>query len=270
MSSAVDSTPGPLPQAVSGLIEALLAGVHDALGDNLLGFYLRGSLALGDFNPETSDIDILVVTERPVSGAEAEGLAALHARIPPTDGNDYRRRYEVSYIDRASIKRFGPGERRHPRCADDAPFGWADHRPNWVLERWTVRERGVTLLGPDPKTLIDPIAPEEVREAVRDEVRERLRHWTDGSWPREEMLHRGAQAFEVETVCRALYTLANGGLPTKPQAVAWGQDNLPESWRTLIEWSRAYRGDRTQDAASIPEVMLFLRWAVSKAEAQEG
>ena len=223
---------------VSALIEDLLAGVREALGDNLLGFYLRGSLALGDFDPETSDVDILVVTWLPVSEAEFERLAALHARVPPAKANEYRRRYEVSYIDRASIKRFGPGERRHPRCADDAPFGWAGHRPNWVLERWTVREQGVTLLGPDPKTLIDPIDAEEIREAVRDELRERLRHWTDGSWPREDMLHRGAQAFEVETVCRALYTLATGELPTKPQAVAWALAVAPERWRALIEWAR--------------------------------
>jgi predicted nucleotidyltransferase len=249
---------------VSALIEDLLAGVREALGDNLLGFYLRGSLALGDFDPETSDVDILVVTWLPVSEAEFEGLAALHARVPPAKDNEYRRRYEVSYIDRASIKRFGPGERRHPRCADDAPFGWAGHRPNWVLERWTVRERGVTLLGPDPKTLIDPVDAEEIRQAVRDELRERLRHWTDGSWPREDMLHRGAQAFEVETVCRALYTLATGGLPTKPQAVAWALVAVPERWRALIEWAREYRGDGTRDGAKIEDVMSLLEWAVSR------
>ena len=249
---------------VSALIEDLLAGVREALGDNLLGFYLRGSLALGDFDPETSDVDILVVTWLPVSEAEFERLAALHARVPPAKANEYRRRYEVSYIDRASIKRFGPGERRHPRCADDAPFGWAGHRPNWVLERWTVREQGVTLLGPDPKTLIDPIDAEEIREAVRDELRERLRHWTDGSWPREDMLHRGAQAFEVETVCRALYTLATGELPTKPQAVAWALAAVPERWRALIEWARVCRGDGTRDGAKIEDVMSFLEWAVSR------
>jgi hypothetical protein len=256
------------PAGVSGLISDLLAGVRDALGDNLLGVYLRGSLALGDFDTETSDVDILVVTERPVSEAEFEALAALHGRIPPTEDNEYGRRYEVSYIDQGSIKRFGPGERRHPRCTDDERFEWADHRPNWVLERWTVRERGVTVLGPDPKTLIDPIEPTEIRGAVRDELRQRLQHWMDGSWARSEIAHRGAQAFEVETVCRALYTLASGELPTKPQAIVWGRDNLPERLHTLIEWAQAHRGDRTQDATMIPEVMGFLRWAVSQVDRQ--
>ena len=32
------------------------------LGDHFIGFYLGGSLAVGDFNPLRSDIDIAAVT----------------------------------------------------------------------------------------------------------------------------------------------------------------------------------------------------------------
>ncbi len=255
------------PPEVSKLLEALFAGVGDALGDNLLGFYLRGSLALGDFNPETSDVDILVVTERPVSEAEFEALAALHTRIPAGD-NQYRRCYEISYIDRVSIRRFKPAERQHLSIPSDSAFGWSDHRPNWVLERWTVRERGVTVAGPDPKTLIDPISTAEILKAVGDELRERLGHWTDGSWAHESLLHRGAQVFEIETVCRALYTIKSGELLPKRQAIAWALDTLPEPWQALIEWSQAYRGDKTRDATKIPEVIRFLRWAASEARSE--
>jgi predicted nucleotidyltransferase len=148
----------PIPPEVSPLLDALLSGVRDALGDNLLGFYLRGSLALGGFDAVTSDVDILVATERRVSDAEFDALAGLYARIPAGE-NQYGRSYEVSYVDRVSLRRFGPGERRHPTVGSDWAFQRAEHRANFVLERWVVRERGVALLGPDPKTLIDPISP---------------------------------------------------------------------------------------------------------------
>jgi hypothetical protein len=46
-----------------------------------------------------------------------------------------------------------------------------------VLERWAVRERAVTLLGPDPKTLIDPVSRREIREAAAGELRRRLQRW---------------------------------------------------------------------------------------------
>jgi hypothetical protein len=251
---------------VSTLIEDLLAGVRGALGDNLLGFYLRGSLALGDFDPETSDVDILVVTERPMSEAEFEGLAALHARVPAA-GNEYRRHHEVSYVDRVSLKRFQTGERHHPTVGSDWAFQRAEHRDNFILERWMVREHGIPLVGPDPKGLIDPISPDDLRSAVVGEFRSRMEHWVGGDKPPKWLGPRYYQAFEIETICRALYTLEFGELPTKPQAVAWALGALPEEWRSLVEWSQEHRADKTEDPSMIGEIMRFVRWAASHSDA---
>ncbi len=55
------------PNDVQDLLDFLVAGLRRSLGDNLCGVYLRGSLALGDFVPATSDVDVLAVTEQPVS-----------------------------------------------------------------------------------------------------------------------------------------------------------------------------------------------------------
>jgi len=52
-----------LPPPVTEILNTLLASLQDSLGENLVGLYLRGSLALGDFIPETSDLDILAITE---------------------------------------------------------------------------------------------------------------------------------------------------------------------------------------------------------------
>jgi len=254
------------PPEVSALLDKLLAGVTRALGDNLLGFYLRGSLALGDFDPATSDADIMVVTHQPVSESEFAALAALHARIP-AGHKPNEHHYEISYIDRASLKRFAPGERRHPTTGTDWPFDWAEHRDNWVLERWTVREQGVALFGPDPKTLIDPISSEELRTAVRAELEARVRAWAGGQAAPDWLLPRYYQAFEVETVCRALHTLARGELPTKPRPVAWALETLPEPWRSLVERSQAWRADDTLDPSTVADVMRFVRWSASRAGA---
>ena len=253
------------PPEASALLNDLLAGVSQALGDNLLGFYLRGSLALGDFDPETSDVDILVVTHHPVSDAEFEALTQLHARIPAGHGADAHH-YEISYIDRASLKRFAPGERRHPTTGTDWPFGWAEHRDNWVLERWTVREHGVALLGPDPKTLIDPISPEELLRAARARLPGWAR-WAAHPDNPEWLPRRSHQAYVVETMCRALHTLALGEVSTKPQAVAWALETLAEPWRSLVRRSQAWRADDADDASTVPEVLRFVRWAASQAEA---
>ena len=40
----------------------------EELGSHLVGVYLHGSLAMGCFNPEASDVDLLVVAARQPSG----------------------------------------------------------------------------------------------------------------------------------------------------------------------------------------------------------
>ncbi len=250
------------PAEVASLIEALLDGVREAVGENFVGFYLCGSLALGGFDPETSDVDVLVVTGRPVADAEFATLKALHERLPAV-GNDFSLDYDVYYIDGGTLRRFAEGQ-RHVKVGHGEPFGWRQNRPNWVLERWTVRERGVTVAGPDPKTLIDPVSPDDLRSAAGAELRARLRHWTDGSWPREELAHPGAQAFEVETVCRALFTVEIGEVSSKGTAVEWALTSLPGRWGDLIEWSQAHPRDLTRDEGKIPEVLEFLGWAAEK------
>ena len=37
----------------------------------------------------------------------------------------------------------------------------------WPIHRHILREQGVVLAGPPPRTLIDPVQPDELREAVR-------------------------------------------------------------------------------------------------------
>ncbi len=261
--------PPNLPTAVSALLETLLAGLRQALCDNVVGCYLRGSLALGDFDPETSDVDILVATERPVSEAEFEALAALHARVPARD-NEFGRPYEVSYVDRASLRRFAPRERRHPTVGSDWAFGWAEHRDNFVLERWVVRERGVAMFGPDPKTLIEPISADELRAAARSELVARLSDWAKAGArePPNWLATRYYQAFEVETVCRALQTVATGELSTKRQAVTWARATLPPEWQGLIKWSQRYRADKSPDASRFAEIVRFVHWAAAQAEAR--
>jgi hypothetical protein len=242
------------------MLEALLTGVLGALEGNLVSVYLRGSLATGDFIPETSDLDLLAVTERPVDKAEFAALSALHAQLAASP-NPYARRVEIAYVDRAALTRFNSG-RRHPTLGQGESLAWSEHRSNWILERWVVRQQGVALQGPEPGTLIEPISAAELRGAVRA----RLGDWF--AWAKQPddpdwSLPRAHKAYVVETMCRALYTLAWGQLSSKRRAVAWALETLPEPWRSTVERSRAWRSDDTVDPAIVPEVRQFVKWAAS-------
>lgn len=250
-----------VPLAVAALLDALTPGIREALEENLVGVYLHGSLAMGDFDLATSDVDFFTITERPVSASEFAALSALHealAQLP----NPYGDQLEGTYVDRLAAQRYEPG-RRFPTIARNGALEWSEHGANWMLERCAVRERGKTLLGPDPRTLIAPVSRDELRAATR----ERLRDWADFARRTDDPewgAHLGHKAYVVETMCRALCSLATGELQTKPQAVAWALAALPAPWPDLVARSQTWRGDPARDASLNAEIQRFVLWAATQ------
>jgi predicted nucleotidyltransferase len=251
------------PAEVAALIDALLPEIGEALAEDFVGASVTGSWALGGAD-EKSDVDIVVATARPVSDDEFAALKALHDRIPPKN-NEFGREYEVFYIDLETLRRWAPGQ-RHLRAEPTQPFQWETHRANFVLERRVLREHGVTLAGPDPKSLVDAVSPDEMREAARREILVRLDDWAGGQPMPGWLGAAGAQGFEVETMCRALYTLTTGELCSKKAGVEWALAALPAEWHNLIEWAWLHhKDDATRDTSRLPEVIAFVRYAAERA-----
>ena len=57
-------------------LEALTAEVVAVVGARLVGVYAHGSLLLGGYLPDRSDVDVVVVVEDPLTEAEQDDLAA--------------------------------------------------------------------------------------------------------------------------------------------------------------------------------------------------
>lgn len=242
------------------ILDMLVAGTQEALRKNLVGVYLRGSIVMGDFDPTTSDIDFFTVTKDPVSDIEFAALNALHERLW-TLGNRYGDQLEGPYIDRLAARRFQPGH-KYPTIARGEPLLWREHGHNWLLERWTLREHGIALHGPEPETLIDPVSPEELQAAIRTRLSDWVNYANDPDDPGWRM-HRGEMAYAVETMCRALCSLTTGELSSKRRAVKWALNTLPEPWRYTVERSQIWRADNTVDPDIVPEVKSFVLWAAS-------
>ncbi|MBA3826335.1 MAG: DUF4111 domain-containing protein, partial [Ktedonobacterales bacterium] len=213
--------------------------------------------------PLTSDVDFLAVTVRALTPTQFTALADMHQRLRALP-NPYGDNQEGPYIDRKALRRYIPAQ-THPTIARGEALKWSIHGTNWILERFMVREHGLIVFGPDPKTLIDPLSADELRAATRARLPEWVawaRHATDPDWS----LARSHKAYVIETMCRALYTLTTGALASKPQAVTWATIHLPEPWRTLAARSRAWHADATADPGLNAEVAAFIRWTAEVAE----
>jgi len=244
---------------VNKILNLLLTSVQEILGNQLVGMYLYGSLSSGDFDPETSDIDFLVVTTSTLSDKAIAELRSMHQRIWKS-GLKWASKLEGSYIPKRDIRRHDP---HSPPCptVNEGKFYLDKRGSDWIIQRHVIRQQGTVLAGPDPKTLIDPVSPEDIRRAVKGVLQE---WWApmleDPSW----LKNHGSEyhAFAILTMCRALYTLEHGTIVSKPMAARWAQKELGERWSRVIERSLA-QPIGSEDHDLYNESLEFIRFTMS-------
>ena len=241
------------------LLRLFLGGVQAILGELMGGMYLHGSLATGDFNPHSSDIDFVVVVAEPVCDDLLSALAVFHTRLAAS-GLKWATKLEGAYISKEAIRRYKPEKTTCAWLGADGHFAREPLGNDWVIQSYLIRELGVTVTGPDPKTLIDPILPEDLRKAELAT----LRWWWSPQLDNPFRLRsREYQAYAVLTMCRALYTLQFGTVVSKPIAARWAQAELGERWGALIERSLDWReADGVDDMQAALE---FIRYTLERA-----
>jgi Domain of unknown function (DUF4111) len=251
-----------LPAEVDALLQTLLARQQAILGPKLLGLYLRGSLALGAFDPLTSDIDALCVTATELGGAELEAVIQMHLELAASPSR-YAKELELIYLTRAAVWRWQPDELHPTLSRGSGELALNVQHRNWVLERWSVLRGGTTVYGPPPATLIAPVSAADLQQAVT----QRFHDWSvfarqpdDPNWG-----HRGHAAYAIETVCRMMQTLRTGTLASKAHAAAWARATFPEPWRQLVAGSAGWKSDPTVDVALNQRVQALILWGAQQA-----
>jgi predicted nucleotidyltransferase len=241
---------------VRAFLEKFLLQVRAVLKQELVGMYLYGSLALGDFDPTSSDLDILIATTSNLPSETIEALRIMHENIEH-DRSGWGKRLEVSYTPAQALRRYDQNNNRFPHISTVSPLGIIEHGRDWIINRYMVREKGIIVAGPSPQTLIAPISEAELKRAVRYIL---CNSWTQHVSGPEWMRPRKYQAFTVLTMCRAWYVLKKGAIGSKLQAAAWAQKELAPQWKPLIKRALLQRADPQTD--DMTETLSFLRYTV--------
>ncbi len=222
------------------------------LVDNFVGAYLQGSFAVGDADM-ASDCDFLIPVRGAITDEQESALRALHREIVARPGH-WTQHLEGSYPDAGELRTLDALGRAWLYVDHGhAEMEWSTHC-NTEVVRWSLRECGVTLAGPDPKSLVDEVAAEVLRARMRtyaSEFMPELATWTslDISW---------GQRYAVTTFCRMLHTLETGRVTSKRAALLWARDALDPRWSSLIQ--EALDGRASYWAApSSPEAVAATR-----------
>lgn len=248
----------PYPKA-NEVLELLLTSVQRILGRRLVGFYLYGSLASGDFDPRTSDIDFLVVTTGRLPAEKVEALQRMHMHIL-SSGLQMAAKLEGCYLPRRAVRRFNPADPPYPSI-NEGQFYLGRQGSDWIIQRRVLREQGVVLAGPHPRELIDPVAPDEIKAAVRAILAE---WWAPLLADTARLAREDYQVYAVLSMCRALYALRDGEIVSKPTAARWAQAELGQPWAGLIADALFWHHDRPFDR--LKEVQAIIRLVLERAK----
>lgn len=255
MSSHATTPPAPAASAEEALrfAEALARSCAAALGETVAGVILHGSLALGDYLPGRSDVDLLVVVDDPLTDAQLDALievAAAHRVQAPG-------RVDLRVVTRqlAGAPSLAPPmeayieitpaagselyvERRHPGERD------------LVVEFSMCRAHGRSLVGAPPAELIAEVPADWVL-AVDDA---QLADWQAiGDDPKHAEL-------TVLTTCRIWRFAEEGRYPSKSAAGAWalGRDPTLQVVRDALTQRHGDPASRI-DPAQVAQLLAMVR-----------
>ena len=242
----------------------LVTRVRNVVADNFIGAYLQGSFAVGDFDIY-SDVDFLILLKKDICDDQLPTLQALHADIFKLDCA-WAQHLEGSYIPKAALERLPPPPRK---------FLYLDHGSTELVRSahddslvvyWSLRERGITLVGPEPGSFVAPVPV----EALQQEVFDTMRTW------REQLLNnpndldnRFYQPFAVLSYCRMLHTLESGTVESKRVGALWAKDALDNRWHHLIQraWDArpgnpSLKVRQKADSSDLSSTWEFMEYAV--------
>jgi hypothetical protein len=159
-----------VPEEVTRYLEAVTSRVRDVFGDHVVGVYTTGSLALGDYRPDRSDIDLMAVV------AESEGLDLRrklaqqldHRVLPcPAAGLEFVL-YPLATVARPTVDagyllNFNTGPLLPPVTSfdpGDGPAFW------YAIDRAITCQSGASLYGPPAPQLFAALPFDDLLQVV--------------------------------------------------------------------------------------------------------
>lgn len=195
-------------------INTMAVSIFNILESVQPSIYLYGSVTAEDFRPGWSDIDLLVLTQEPITETQADLLLTLRQQLAQRDPDTpYYRAFEGGMLDLGSfltnestrVVYWGTTGERIKERHDFSAF-----------DRASLLQNGQLLLGRDVRRHFEmPEYPEIATAVISHAVS--IRQHGKGA--------RSLYAYGwLLDIARCMYTLVNGRLTTKTTAAQWALD----------------------------------------------
>lgn len=252
------------PVAVRKQIDHLTATLSDLLAGRLIGIYLHGSLAMGCFNPQRSDLDILAVTADriplTVKRQIIEHLLACSQQPHPL---------EISFLARDQLRPWlyptpfdlHYSEMWRPTCAHDLISGtwqaWdaSEHRdPDLAAHITILNARGICLTGVPVAAIFPPVPADDYHASLAGDLHDSLASIVANP------------VYAVLNCCRTYAYVRDGHIFSKDEGGRWALGVLPaDLGDTVTAALAAYRSDvgsESLDPDALSAFAAYMRQAL--------
>ncbi|MGA9856778.1 MAG: hypothetical protein WBQ18_02885 [Solirubrobacteraceae bacterium] len=204
------------PEDVRRYLERLANELQTVLRSRLRGLYALGGLALGDYRPGRSDIDVYGVVDEPLDDERklAVAEACRHRTIPCP-----ARKLELVIVSAGVAAAPGSAPdwelNLNTGAAEPDHIGLnpaAEARHWFVIDLAIAHQHGLRLFGPAAPELIGAPDPAVIQAAQSQAIVWFARH--------------GRESDAAATACRAWFWHETGTFTTKRQAIRWAAQRL--------------------------------------------
>jgi hypothetical protein len=131
---------------------------------------------------------------------------------------------------------------------------------NYLIELFVLREKVLSIAGPDIKCLIKEISTQSLKAAIQKNLHE---YWESNLIDFSKFKRSDYQVFAILTMCRTLYSLETGKITSKIEAAKWAMQRLNTNWKNLIELAIAW--EPSQEINKLEETQNFIRYVLNRS-----
>jgi predicted nucleotidyltransferase len=250
----------PTPyEDINKILEFVSHHISKIFGKKLIGIYLFGSLTYGDFNTESSDIDLEVILKDTISNIELDLIEKIHDQIK-LKHLKWAKRVEISYTPISMLSDVLPPSQPRPYFGEGIFYPAANYGNEWIINNYLLYQYGFPLIGPDFKTLIASIDIEQVKQAAAKDL---FTEWepklNDSTW----LNNSHYQSYLVLNLCRILYTTPSSSIGSKKVSASWTKNYFPQ-WKKLIQTAEDWRYGLEMNRKQ--ETINFLKFSLKEVK----
>ncbi|MEK5520544.1 MULTISPECIES: aminoglycoside adenylyltransferase domain-containing protein [Heyndrickxia] len=244
--------------SVEKFLEKVCSLFDRQLGSNLVGVYLHGSLAMGCFQPDKSDVDVLVIVKEKLCKEQKKNLIQdiltleeyklemsillenylVNFRFPTPFELHYSQMHREKYLQDSDYL-----------CGDSVD-------PDLAAHLVVTYERGICLFGKPVREVFYPIERTYYIQSILFDVEDAV----------EEIVHQ--PVYYILNLCRVLYYLSERVVSSKKEGGEWGKRKVINRYKPLVSQALSrYLNEESEqewDPVFLQEFAVYMVKEVSK------